>query len=87
MAIDLPQSDLSRSKQHEPDHAWPSAVKIQIQWKDEVGRVTVRSHEISADAFFGTGPHGAPLDGSALIQMIEIMRRAGPPKFVRGGKK
>lgn len=87
MPIDLPQSDLSRSVQHDPAHEWPSSVKIQLQWVDKVGRTIVRSEIISADQFFGRGQYGAPLDGNALIQMIEIMRRAGPPKFTRRGRK
>lgn len=83
MAIDLPKSDLERSTQHNPQFKWPKTVKIQLQWEDSEGRVTVRTEVISANQFFGLGAYGAPLEGQAIIQMIERMRRAGPPKFER----
>ena len=83
MVIQNPVSDLARSVQHEPDHSWPHEVKIQIHWIDEVGRVLIRTEVISADQFFGTGRYGAPMEGAAVIGMIERMRRAGPPKIVR----
>jgi hypothetical protein len=84
MAISNPISDLARSIQHEPSYDWPESIKIQIKWRDKFDRPIIRSHEISADEFFGTGSHGAPLSGEALIQTIERMRRAGPPKVSRG---
>ncbi len=83
MAIDLPKSDLDRSKQHNPEQTWPYAVKIQVQWIDAQDRITVRTETISANQFFGTGSYGAPLEGQAIIQMIERMRREGPPKVER----
>ena len=83
MAIDIPKSDLERSVQNNPDHNWPKSVKIQLAWEDENGRVAVRTELISSDAFFGHGSHGAPMQGEAIIQMIERMRRAGPPKVER----
>jgi hypothetical protein len=83
MAITPPTSDLSRSIQHEPSHSWPYSVKIQIKWLDKEGRPIIRSHEISANEFFGIETHGAPISGDQLIAYIERMRRAGPPKVSR----
>jgi hypothetical protein len=77
-----PMSDLVRSIQHEPDTTWPQSVKLQLQWVID-GRVHLRTLRIDADAFFGRGGHGAPLDGSALIGMIENMRKEGPPPVER----
>jgi hypothetical protein len=87
MTIAPPISDTSRAKMHEADHTWPESVKIQLLWRDSAGRAKVATHVISADAFFGRGAYGAPLSGEALIQTIERMRRAGPPKIVRRGKQ
>jgi hypothetical protein len=83
MAISNPVSDLARSKQHDPSHDWPYSVKIQIKWLTKDGRPIIRSHEISAAEFFGIDGSGAPISGEALIQYIERMRRAGPPKVIR----
>lgn len=82
MAIDLPKSDLSRSIQHDADQSWPHEVKISVRWLVN-DRIVVRSEIITADQFFGLGSHGAPLEGAALVGMIERMRRAGPPNFKR----
>jgi hypothetical protein len=79
MAIQNPISDLSRSVQHESNRVWPHEVKISVKWKDDLDRIYVRSEVISADQFFGSGSYGAPLEGAALIGMIERMRREGPP--------
>ena len=80
MAVENPISDLARAKQHNQDQSWPHEVKISVKWKDEQDRILVRSEVISANQFFGTGSFGAPLEGNALISMIERMRREGPPK-------
>ncbi len=85
MPIDLPISDTSRAIQHEADQTWPESVKIQLCWRDKAGRAKVATQIISADQFFGRGAYGAPLNGEAVIQTIERMRRAGPPKIVRRG--
>jgi hypothetical protein len=87
MPIDSPISDLSRSRQHEADRSWPHEVKLAIHWVDAAGRVSIRSEVISADQFFGAGSYGAPLDGAAIIGMIERLRREGPPKVVRKGTR
>lgn len=87
--VDSPISDLSRSIQHEQDRTWPDSVKVQLLWMVD-GHACVRTMIIGADAFFGLGGYGAPLDGSALIGMIENMRREGPPpveRKIRGTKK
>jgi hypothetical protein len=84
MAYTPPVSDLARSHQHEQDRAWPESIKLQIKWIDRAGRPIVRSHEIHADEFFGTGHFGAPLSGDQIISYIERMRKAGPPKVIRG---
>ena len=86
MAIDNPVSDLARSTQHEADHSWPDLVKIAVHWKDDKGRVSVRSEVISANQFFGENGWGAPMDGSFLVSAIERMRREGPPKIIRKAK-
>lgn len=78
MAISEPRSDTSRAIQHDPDQSWPTSVILQVGW--QIGGVyRTRTHVISADEFFGRGPFGAPLPGDAVINTIEIMRRAGPP--------
>jgi len=80
MPIDSPVSDLSRAIQHEPDQTWPTSVKVQLHW-DVDGHTRIRTALIDADMFFGLGAYGAPLDGAALIGMIENMRRQGPPEI------
>jgi hypothetical protein len=87
MTIAPPISDTSRAKMHEPDDRWPESVKIQLCWRDKAGRAQIATQVISADQFFGRGAHGAPLAGEAVIQTIERMRRAGPPKIVRRGQR
>lgn len=84
MPIDAPVSDTSRGIQHDSDQTWPSLVKIAVHWEDAHGRVAIRTEIISADAFFGRGQYGAPMEGAHLINAIERMRRAGPPKVRRG---
>jgi hypothetical protein len=89
MPVDSPVSDLERSLQHEQDRSWPTSVKVQLMWLVD-GRPSIRTLVISADQFFGTGNSGAPLEGMALIGMIENMRRSGPPpveRSPRSGKK
>lgn len=76
--IDGPISDLSRAVQHEPDTTWLTSVKLELYWWVD-GKLRVRTMLIEADQFFGRGQYGAPIDGSALIGMIENMRREGPP--------
>jgi hypothetical protein len=85
--IDLPKSDLDRSIQHNSSQDWPESVKIQLLWRDKNGAPVVSTQLISADQFFGTGSYGAPLDGSAVIQMIERLRRQGPPEVKRKGRR
>lgn len=71
-------SDTSRGIHHEPDHSYPASVSITLTWV--VDGLTYRhAQSISADQFFGFGNFGAPIEGAALISMIENMRRAGPP--------
>ena len=84
MAYTPPVSDLARSRQHEQDFTWPESVKLQLKWLDRNGRPIVRTHEISASEFFGHGRFGAPLSGDQIISYIERMRKAGPPKVIRG---
>lgn len=87
MAIDAPISDTSRGIQHDPDQTYPESVKIQILWRDKNGRPIVRTEQISAAQFFGTGSFGAPLSGDWLISFIARMVRSGPPKLIRKGKR
>lgn len=82
MAIPVNLGDLSRTTSQEPDQTWPTSVKVQLLWVID-GRHHVRTAIIDANAFFGTGAHGAPMDGSALIGQIENMRRQGPPPVER----
>lgn len=84
--MDLPKSDLARSTQHEPDFSWPSEVRVTVIWNIH-GRAHVRSEFIDANTFFGHGGHGAPMEGSALIGMIDRLRRAGPPPVPRSNPK
>ena len=87
MPIELSPTDTSRAIQHEPDRSWPKTLKVTLIWEVD-GRPVVRSQTISADQFFGRGAYGAPMEGSALVGMIENMRRAGPPPVERKyGKK
>lgn len=84
---DAPISDTSRAIQYDPSMDWPESVKIQLCWRGRDGRAKVATEIISADQFFGRGRYGAPMDGAHLINAIERMRRAGPPKFVRRGQR
>lgn len=79
-------SDTSRGIHHDPDHNYPQQVKIQLMWMVD-GSPRVRTEYISADQFFGLGNSGAPIEGAALLQKIEIMRRAGPPAVEKKEKK
>lgn len=83
MPIDIPQSDLARSIQHNADESWPKSVKIQVRWDGPDGRPLIRTETISSDQFFGHGQYGAPLQGEAIVAMIERMRKAGPPVVIR----
>lgn len=83
MPIDMPASDTSRGIQHNPSETWPESVKIQLVWRDKNGRPAILTELITADAFFGHGRHGAPMDGHYLISLIERMRKSGPPKNIR----
>jgi len=85
MAIDNPVSDTDRAIQHDPDQSWPRTLKIQLMWEVD-GKPVVRTETITADQFFGRASFGAPMDGSAVIGMIENMRRAGPPPVERPRK-
>jgi len=76
---DNPVSDTSRAKHHEPNRVYPEIIKIQLHWNVE-GHTRVRTELIDANRFFGLGQYGAPLEGAALISMIENMRREGPPE-------
>lgn len=87
MAISVPISDTSRIAHSEPSSDWPESVKVQVCWRDENNRPVVRTAVISADQFFGRGTYGAPLEGVHVIQMIERMRREGPPIVKRKGAK
>jgi hypothetical protein len=81
MAISEPVSDTSRAVQHDPDQSWPASVVLQVTWHID-GLNRTRTAVVSADQFFGRGEFGAPMPGDALINMIEQMRRAGPPALV-----
>jgi len=79
MTVSQNQGDLSRAVTHEADESWPTIIEITAYWsKDGSRRGRRRSIEIPADQFFGRGAHGAPLDGNALIAMVERLRRQGP---------
>jgi len=80
MAIDIQKSDTERSIQHDPNMDWPESVHIQLCWRGNNGSILTSTESISADQFFGRGAYGAPLSGEYLIQAIERMRRAGPPR-------
>lgn len=83
MPIDVPISDTSRAIMHEPETTWPESVKIQLLWRDHKDRPLIRTEVISAAQFFGHGQYGAPLQGEAIVAMIERMRKAGPPVVAR----
>lgn len=68
-----------------PDN--PESVKVQLIWRDAHGKPSVLTEIITADEFFGRGSHGAPMDGTRIISTIDRMRRAGPPKNIRRGKR
>lgn len=87
MPIESPISDTTRTRNHEADRTWPESVKIAVHWKNEAGRLFIKTEMISAAQFFGMGNYGAPLSGEAIIQMIERMRREGPPKTSVRGRK
>lgn len=75
-----------RSKQHEPDHSYPQEVQLRLVWTVN-GHARIRTSSISADEFFGVGGSGAPIEGIAILNRIEQMRRAGPPIVEQKGKK
>jgi len=77
MAIDNPTSDTSRGIQHEPNMDYPMSVTVQLMWMVD-GNACYHTIDIPSDRFFGYGQYGAPIEGAALIGMIENARRAGP---------
>lgn len=77
MAIEQTPSDTARGIQHEPHRAYPNSVTIQLTWMVD-GVARYRTIDISSDRFFGSGQYGAPIEGAALIGMIENARREGP---------
>jgi hypothetical protein len=88
---DMPTSDTSRTQSIEPDQSWPEVVEVRLQWRLPSGRVMATIKQITADEFFGRGKIGAPLNGDAIVSMIERLRREGPPRekakpFKREGK-
>jgi len=76
----------ARSQQHEPDHSYTEVVQLRLHWNVD-GHLRVRTATISADEFFGRGGVGAPIEGIAILNRIEQMRRAGPPVVEQKGKK
>jgi hypothetical protein len=78
MPPDSPVSDTSRAIQHDPDTSWPTWVKLELVWEID-GRAHTRVAHIDGDHFFGRGGFGAPMEGVAIVSMIENMRRDGPP--------
>jgi len=76
--MDGPQSDTGRAKMHDPDQSWPLSVKVVLEWQVD-GYLVSRTAEINADAFFGRGGFGAPMEGAGLVRIIENLRKSGPP--------
>lgn len=70
----LPTGDLARAVTHELNSEWPVMIEIVAYFGE--GRRKRKSIEISADEFFGTGGHGAPMTGDQIIHMINRLRRA-----------
>lgn len=70
-------SDIDRAIQHNPDQSWPKAVTITLSWEVD-GQMHHTQIALLGDQFFGLGAYGAPIEGSALIGMIENARRVGP---------
>lgn len=70
--------DLSRTIVHETVEPWPQLIEIVAYFgpPDSPRKGRRKSIEIPADQFFGRGAYGAPMDGAALIRMIDSLRRA-----------
>jgi hypothetical protein len=77
MAIEKPKSDTERGIHHEPNMDYPVSVTVQLMWMVG-GNAVYHTIDIPSDRFFGYGQYGAPIEGAALIGMIENARRAGP---------
>src|ERR1700743_1324268 len=77
ITMDMPTSDTARSIQHEPNRDYPDRVSISLSWVRN-GLILTRSADISPEHFFGDA--GAPIEGAAIIGIIERMRRLGPPE-------
>lgn len=77
MPIEQTPSDTARGIQHDPDRSYPSSVTVQLTWVVD-GVARYRTIDISSDRFFGYGEYGAPIEGAALIGLIENARREGP---------
>jgi hypothetical protein len=75
MAIDIPQSDLSRAPGADPDMEFPDHVELRLVWGKKH-----RAHQISAQEFFGRGGYGAPIPAEALVQHINRLRKLGRPE-------
>jgi hypothetical protein len=76
---DIPDSDLYRTKTHEPNTDFPEVVELRLVW-NIAGKRRIRVMKITADEFFGHGSCGAPISPDSLVHHIERMRRKGPPE-------
>lgn len=75
MPVSFPQGDLARVKSHESNSDWPTSIEIVAYFGDNKRKR--KAIVISADQFFGTNGHNAPMTGDQLIGMINKLRRQG----------
>lgn len=78
MAIQMPESDLSRAHVKEPERDWPDELRIVAQWTLANGKRKNTQIILSRDEYFGFGRFGAPIGGDQLRQKIEHLRRQRP---------
>ena len=70
---DMPEDQLTRTRTQERESEWPDSIKLVATWGKKKREV-----EIPKSQFFGTGTHGAPINGDQLVHMIHTLRRLKP---------
>lgn len=78
MALQMPDSDLSRATSHEREQDWPDEMRVVAQWTLPGGKRKSKHFIISRDEFFGLRQFGAPISGDQLLHRIDNLRRTKP---------
>jgi hypothetical protein len=70
----LPQGDLARVINHDPNDDWPDLLEIRAVRLTPAGGRKVKKEMITADKFFGRSGYGAPMSGDELLRIVNKIR-------------